>query len=328
MRAALRAERRIGGIQHVIDAVEIEPADQPDAAAAQRGVAVEILEAIEQRLAEARQHVAVVLAGGAAAEGGPAGFDALVEERDHGAEMMRHHLQLRKLGHHSREDQAGHGGAGFVRPSEDRPDLVLGKLLGRKIRNIGLARRMQQDRLAGFGGHFEDRPKPRLVEAGAVHVGVELQAVGVAVDQDALGLLDRGVGVVHRQRPDIAREPIRILCHQLGQAVVGGAGKLRRLVGTDHAFERRQPERKDLRVVVERVHHAKARVEIVNGANALHALADVGRAARGLRHQPEYALRKEMAEGIDVPHGGLTPVVSDGLRGRRTRPIRTTRRIA
>src|SRR3954454_13419994 len=85
MRAALRAERCVGGIQHVIDAVEIEPADQPDAAAAQRGVAVEILEAVEQRLAEARQHVTVVFAGGAAAERGPAGFDTLVEERDHGA---------------------------------------------------------------------------------------------------------------------------------------------------------------------------------------------------------------------------------------------------
>ena len=200
-----------------------------------------------------------------------------------------------------------------------------------KSGNVRLPRRMQQDRLAGFGGDLEDRQEARLVEAGAIDVGVELQAVGIAVDQDALGLLDRGVGVVHRQRPDIAREPVRILRHQLGQAIVGGAGKLRRLVGTDHAFERRQPERQDLRVIVERVHHAKARVEIVNGANALHALADVGGAARGLRHQPEYALRKEMTEGIDVTHGAGTPVdrKTGAETGERTeRPTPPTRRIA
>ena len=95
----------------------------------------------------------------------------------------------------------------------------------------------------------------------AVHVGVELQAVGVAIDQDALGLLDRGVGVVHRQRADIAREPVRMFRNEFGEAVVGGVGKFRGFVGTDHAFERRQPEREDLGVVVERIHHAKTRVE-------------------------------------------------------------------
>src|SRR4051812_32919846 len=76
-RATLGAKRRVGRIQHVIDAVEVESANEPDPAAAQRGVAVEVLEAVEQRLAKTRQHMAVILAGGAAAEGGPAGLDAL-----------------------------------------------------------------------------------------------------------------------------------------------------------------------------------------------------------------------------------------------------------
>src|SRR6185436_20816260 len=97
-----------------------------------------------------------------------------------------------------------------------------------------------------------------------------------------------------------------------GQAIVGGTSKLRRLVGTDHAFKRRQPERQNLGVIVERVHHAKAGVEIVNRAYALHTLADIGGAARGLRHQLEYALRKVMTKRIDVTHGGCTPV--DGKR--------------
>src|SRR5207253_8885857 len=52
MRAALRAERSIGRIQHVVHAVEIEAANQSDAAPAQRRVAVEIFEAVEQGLAQ------------------------------------------------------------------------------------------------------------------------------------------------------------------------------------------------------------------------------------------------------------------------------------
>ena len=46
----------------------------------------------------------------------------------------------------------------------------------------------------------------------------------------------------------------------------------------------------------------EARIEVVDGANALHPLADVLRAARGLRHFLEQALREEMAEGVDVAH--------------------------
>ena len=66
--------------------------------------------------------------------------------------------------------------------------------LGGEVRNVGGARRMQQIGLPGFRGDLEDREEARLVEAGAVDVGVKLQPVGVAVDQDALGLLHRRVG--------------------------------------------------------------------------------------------------------------------------------------
>ena len=57
----------------------------------------------------------------------------------------------------------------------------------------------------------------------------------------------------------------------------------------------------------------------MNGANALHALADVGGAACGRRHEPEYALRKEMTEGIDVAHGRGTPVVRIAAQDARSR---------
>jgi len=40
---------------------------------------------------------------------------------------------------------------------------------------------MQQNRLAGFGGDFEDREEARLIETGAVDVGMQLQPIGVSV---------------------------------------------------------------------------------------------------------------------------------------------------
>src|SRR6516165_298863 len=49
--AAFGTERRIGSKQHVIDTIERKAANRADAAAAQRRVGVEILEAIQQRLA-------------------------------------------------------------------------------------------------------------------------------------------------------------------------------------------------------------------------------------------------------------------------------------
>jgi hypothetical protein len=94
-----------------------------------------------------------------------------------------------------------------------------------------------------------------------------------------------------------------MFCTQLGEAVVGDAGKFRRLLRAGHRLERRQPEREDLRVVVELIHHLEARLEIIDGANALDAFADVLRTAGGARHLLEQAWREEMAEGVDMAHG-------------------------
>ena len=168
---------------------------------------------------------------------------------------MDQDFQVRQPRGHAGEDQARHGGAGLVGPAENGPDLVFRFGLGRKVRNVGGARRMQQHRLARLGGDLEDRKEARLVEAGAVDVGMKLQPVGVAVNEDALGLLHRRVRRIHRQRADIAGEAVGILRAQLGQAVIGDAGELGRLVRTRHRVDRRQPEREDLRVVVELVHH-------------------------------------------------------------------------
>src|ERR1035437_3807461 len=179
--------------------------------------------------------------------------------------------------------------------------------LSGKIRNIRLARRVQQDGLAGFSGHLEYRQESRFVEAGAIHVCVELQSVGIAFEQDAFGFLDRGVGCVHRKGADVPSESIRVFRNQFSQAVISDARNLWRPIEADHVFERRQSQRKDLRVVVKLVHHAKARIEIIDRANTLHALADVCGAADGLRHDSKYPRRKEMTKSIDVAHECKTP---------------------
>jgi hypothetical protein len=94
---------------------------------------------------------------------------------------MNEKFQLRQPRGQAGEDQARHGAAGFVRPAQNHPDLVFRLRFGRKVGDIGSARRMQQNRLAGFGGDFEDREEARLIETGAVDVGMQLQPIGVSV---------------------------------------------------------------------------------------------------------------------------------------------------
>jgi len=62
-----------------------------------------------------------------------------------------------------------------------------------------------------------------------------------------------------------------------------------------------------LRIILEAVHDAQARIEIVDRPHALDALADVSRAACGLRQLLENAMRKEMTERVDVLHCPWSP---------------------
>ena len=86
--AAFGIEGRVGREEHLVGAEEVEAADDARAPAGQRGVAVEIAEAFDDRLAEHGGDVAQVLVGGARADLAPADPDARVEERDHRAEVV------------------------------------------------------------------------------------------------------------------------------------------------------------------------------------------------------------------------------------------------
>ena len=98
-------------------------------------------------------------------------------------------------------------------------------------------------RLIGFRRDLEDRQETRLVETVTVDVGVQLQAVGVAMDQDALGFLGGRIGQTHRQAADIAAEPVGVFGAKLGQAVIGYPGEFRRAVRAHHGLDGRQAER-------------------------------------------------------------------------------------
>src|SRR5262249_50777889 len=94
--AALWAEWRVRSKEHVIGAEKFEPAHGSDAAAAERRVGVEVLEAMHQRLAEHLEHAAIVIIRGAAAERRPSGIEPRVEERDHRPEVMDEELEMRQ----------------------------------------------------------------------------------------------------------------------------------------------------------------------------------------------------------------------------------------
>ena len=87
------------------------------------------------------------------------------------------------------------------------------------VGHLARARRVQQDRPAGFLDHLVDRPEMLLVDRRAVDVGGKLDRVG-AVLEHALGLLRRGFGRVHRQRRRIADEVLGVLGDDLGETVI------------------------------------------------------------------------------------------------------------
>ena len=194
--------------------------------------------------------------------------------------------------------------AGFERPAEHRADFVFRFVLALVVDHLAAARRMQQDRLAGFLDHLVERPEFLAVDRLAVDVGAELHRVR-AVLQRALGLLGGRLRRVHRHHRGIADEAVRMLGDHLRQPVVGELGHLRRLVRPPQPVEHRQAERQDLRVVRKLVDHLQPQIEIVERRNAPHPLADVLLPGRRLDQRIEIALRAEMIEGIDVAHGEL-----------------------
>ena len=176
------------------------------------------------------------------------------------------------------------------------------------IGHVAGARRMQQDRLAGFGDDIEDRQELRLVERHAVGVGGELHRIG-AVLQGALGLLGGSLRRVHRQQRRPADEMLWMFRGHFGEAVIGDLRHLRRLLRAPQPLDRRQAVGQHLRIVFELLDDAQPQIEIGQRRNAAHALAEILRSRRRLQQRVVIALREKVIEGVDIAHAARSPSV-------------------
>ena len=207
--------------------------------------------------------------------------------------------------HDAAEHEAGHRDRGLVGPAEGPPDLVLRLLLCLVVGQIERAARgVQEHHLVMLLGDLEHRAEFRLVERLAVDVGMQLHAAGAVLER-TLEFLGR-VRRIHRQRGEPAAEVVLFLDAELGHAVVAELGEFLDLLGRAERFQRRHAQRDDLRVVIlvaEHVADLLATVEIVDGGNAAHARADVGRGAGGRQHLVPQTLREIVVETVDITHG-------------------------
>jgi len=90
---------------------------------------------------------------------------------------------------------------------------------------------------------------------------------------------------------------------ELRHAVVGGAGEVGRAGAAREDLDRRRRQRQHLLVLLERVHHAEANVEVGQHRDVAHPLADVLVVGRDL-HQPGVVGRRvDVIEDVDFPHG-------------------------
>ena len=176
---------------------------------------------------------------------------------------------------------------------------------------LGVARRMQPDRLVELFHRREERLELRIVERLAGDVGVDLHA--------ERAVLDRALGFAPRRRRRAPSAPCAtqpgkwplILGADLREFVIDQPGIFLDLgaVAFGEDFERRHREGQNLRIVGEGVDDLPADVEIVDARHFAHALADVRIAA--VDQNLEHPARHEMGIGVDA-HETLRDMIVDG----------------
>jgi hypothetical protein len=160
----------------------------------------------------------------------------------------------------------------------------------------------------------EHRLEARVVGRAAVHVRVDLNAERAQLADRPVDLGQRGIDVVDRHAGHEAEEGVGPIAHQLGQRVVGQPGQLDGLGGPTERFDRWCRETDDLRVVLERLDHAQALINVVERADRRRPLEQVGRPLRGdLLEAVVVGPREDVAEGVDL-HSASASEVS-GLAG-------------
>ena len=89
---------------------------------------------------------------------------------------------------------------------------------------------------------------------------MDLNAFRAEVADGPVGFLERGLGIVHRQRGRESDEAIRMLAHELGHGVVGDPRQLDALGRLREQLDRRRRQRQHLLIAGEHVHDAEADV--------------------------------------------------------------------
>src|SRR5262245_46624783 len=307
-----RAERGIGREPHVVGPEKLEPAaHRVDAAAEQRGIAIEVVQIVEMGPLQRRQDFRIVLVAGPPAQHLEARTDAAVVIGNHATEMMGHDLEPRIAVEQAAKHHAHHRHRGVVGPAEAPPHLEPRLLLLGIIRHARRARGMQPDRQVELRHGCEDRLEGFFVERPAGHAGEDLDAAGAELVDRAPRLLYRAVRVRHRERGDEGREAVGMARGELRHGVVADAREVEPDLAVGKVFDRRIRQRDDLAVIAELIHLAEALVEIEQLFDAAQPRGDVTEPRRDAVHLLEELIGKDVTVDIDncVP-GHQTPLAS------------------
>ena len=106
---------------------------------------------------------------------------------------------------------------------------------------------MNEDACAQVGRRFEDRKQIGVVEAPAVDVRSDLDALELEIAHAALELVDRKVGLLHRERAQPG-EPVGVRRDHGGDVVVEERGQVERVLGLGPVVEHHRNRRQHLDV--------------------------------------------------------------------------------
>lgn len=164
---------------------------------------------------------------------------------------------------------------------------------------VGAPRRVQPRRQAAPCHLVEHRPELRAVERLLVDVRVDLSAFGAQRGSGSIQFLDGLVRVVHRQAGAERDEALRMLVHELRQAIVDDSRHQRRLVRTRERLHGRLRKRQHLTEFAELVHGPKPGVQVHDRREVLDALAHVLEAGADVDVLVEEPSRVEVIEDVD-----------------------------
>ena len=234
---------------------------------------------------------------------------------------MTDDLEVGQLVENSRIDQPRHGGRGLVGPAEAEPDFVLRFLLAGVVGKLRGAHRMHPHGELVRRHALEHRAEFCGRQRLAGNIGENLDPARTEFLHGAVGLLDRSLDVVHRQRSDERREMIGMPAANLGQRVVGHPHQVRRPVRRADQLGRRVGQRQHVLHLAEFIDQCAARVDVPQrpeaGERAEHRMAR-DQVAEAI----EIRLGHEMVENVDH-HAGIAD--SSGIRSGGGRPRTWTR---